>query len=154
MKLLEIKIIKPLKMEPVDSKYWKLTDDFHVDFITDEGVWKLRNKAGWITDLRSGCDAINMIAPAINMIAPKWGNSEYTATVLMHDTAWSGWMSRQLSNDLLRQGMIMSGEIGSFRGSLVYHAVQNFGHYSNMDEILPEPYTTNRIFESLRLYDK
>lgn len=147
MKLLEIKIIKPLKMEPVDSKYWKLTDDFHVDFITDEGVWKLRNKAGWVTDLRSGCDAINIIAP-------KWGNSEYTATVLMHDTAWSGWMSRQLSNELLRQGMILSGEIGSFRGSLVYHAVQNFGHYSNMDEILPEPYTINRLFESLRLYDK
>ena len=147
MQLVDIKIIKPLKMEPIDSKFWKLTDDFYVDFITDEGVWKLRNKSNWITDLRSGCDAINIIAP-------KWGNSVYTATVLMHDTAWSGWMSRQLSNELLRQGMILSGEIGSFRGSLVYNAVQYFGHYSNMDDELPEPYTINRMFESLRLYDK
>ena len=148
MKLLDIKIIKPLKMEPIDSKYWKLTDDYHVDFITDGGVWKLRNKPNWITDLRSGCGDV------INIIAPKWGNSEYTATVLMHDTAWSGWMSRQLSNELLKQGMILSGEIGSFRGALVYNAVQCFGHYSNMDEPLPEPYTINRLFESLKLYDK
>lgn len=134
-------------MEPLDSKFWKLTADFHVDFVTNEGVWKLRNKANWLTDLRSGCDAINIIAP-------KWGNPVYTATVLMHDTAWSGWMSRQLSNELLRQGMILSGEIGSFRGTLVYHAVQSFGHYSNMDEPLPEPYTINRLFESLILCDK
>ena len=30
MKLSQITIIKPLKMSPVDSKYWKLTDDYAV----------------------------------------------------------------------------------------------------------------------------
>ena len=146
MKLLDVKILKPLSLEPLDSKYWKLTSDLHVDFITDEGTWKLRNKAGWITDLRSGCDAINIIAP-------RWGNDIYTVVVLFHDCAWSGWVSRQLSNEILRQGMILSGEIGRFRASLVYHAVQNFGTYYNMDDALPEPYTVNRCFESLRLHD-
>ena len=90
----------------------------------------------------------------INLIAPKWGNAIYTATVLAHDCSWSGWMSRELSNELLRQGMILSGEIGRFRASLVYHAVQNFGTYYTLDDALPEPYTINIVFESFKLYDK
>ena len=54
MKLSQITIIKPLQMAPVDTKYWKLTDDYAVNFVTDEGTYKLYLKAGWVTDLRSG----------------------------------------------------------------------------------------------------
>lgn len=147
MKLLDIKIIKPLKMAPLDSKYWKLTDDFAVNFVTDEGVYKLYLKAGWITDLRSGSDAINCIVP-------KWGNEKYVSTVLFHDFCWSGNLSRELSNDFLRQGMVLSGEVGTLRASLAYYAVSKFGKYYNMDEELPEPYTINRMFEKLTIEDK
>ena len=147
MKLLDIKIIKPLKMAPLDSKYWKLTDDFAVNVVTDEGIYKLYLKAGWITDLRSGSDAINCIVP-------KWGNELYVATVLFHDACWSGNLSRELSNDFLRQGMVLSGEVGTLRASLAYYAVSKFGRYYDMDEELPEPYTTNRMFERLTIEDK
>ena len=147
MKLLDIKIIKPLKMAPLDSKYWKLTDDFAVNFVTDEGIYKLYLKAGWITDLRSGSDAINCIVP-------KWGNELYVATVLFHDACWSGNLSRELSNDFLRQGMVLSGEVGTLRASLAYYAVSKFGRYYNMDEELPEPYMINRMFEKITIEDK
>lgn len=147
MKLLEVRIKKELKLSPVDDKFWKLTSPYEVDFVTDEGVIELRLKSGWITDLRSGCDAINMIAP-------KWGNPIYTATVLLHDCSWSGWLSRKLSNELLRQGMVLSGEVSKFMANLVYHAVQNFGTYYSMDDELPEPYTNNRVLEDIRWKDK
>lgn len=147
MKLLEINIINPLQMAPVDTKYWKLTDDYAVNFVTDEGIYKLYFKAGWITDLRSGSDAINCIIP-------KWGNDLFMATVLSHDLMWSGHLSRELSNEFLRQGMVLSGEVGTLRASLAYYAVSNFGRYYNMDEELPEPYTINRIFEKLTIEDK
>lgn len=147
MKLLDIEIIKPLKMAPLDSKYWKLADDYAVNFVTDEGIYKLYLRAGWITDLRSGSDAINCIVP-------KWGNELYVATVLFHDCCWSGHISRELSNDFLRQGMILSGEVGTLRASLAYYAVSKYGRYYNMDEELPEPYTINRMFEKITIEDK
>lgn len=147
MRLLEVKIKKELKLSPVDDKFWKLSAPFYADFVTDEGTLELRLEPEWFTDLRSGCDVINRIAP-------KWGNPIYTAVVLFHDCAWSGLISRQLSNEILRQGMIMSGEVGSFRASLVYHAVQNFGTYYSMDDELPEPYTNNRVLEDIRWKDK
>lgn len=147
MKLLAINIIKPLQMAPVDTKYWKLTDGYAVNFVTDEGIYKLYFKAGWITDLRSGSDAINCIIP-------KWGNDLFMATVLSHDLMWSGHLSRELSNDFLRQGMILSGEVGTLRASLAYYAVSKCGRYYNMDEELPEPYTINRLFEKITIEDK
>lgn len=147
MILLKIIVRTPLKLTPIDTKYWRLTDKYSVDFITDEGVYKLRLMPGWITDLRSGCDAINAIIP-------KWGNDLFTATVLLHDCAWSGHLSRALSNDLLRQGMVLSGEVGTLRASLAYYAVSAFGTYYDMDDALPEPYTINRIFEKITIEDK
>lgn len=147
MKLRQIKIIKPLKMAPVDSKYWKLTDDYAVNFVTNEGVYKLYLKAGWITDLRSGGDVINGIVP-------KWGNKLYMAVILFHDCCWSGHVSRELSNEFLRQGMVLSGEIGTLRASLAYYAVSSFGTYYNIDDELPEPYTLNRLFEKVTIDDK
>lgn len=147
MILHKIIVRTPLKLTPIDTKYWKLTDKYAADFITDEGVYKLRLQSGWITDLRSGCDAINAIVP-------KWGNDLYTATIMLHDCAWSGHLSRELSNILLRQGMVLSGEVGSLRASMAYYAVSSFGRYYDMDEVLPEPYTINRIFEKITIEDK
>lgn len=149
MKLTKIQLITPLKLTPVNDTYWQLSADFKVDFHTDDGVWRLHNKTGWLTDLRSGCDAINIIAP-------KWGNEEYTASVLAHDTAYSGWLSFNLANDLLAQGMVLSGQIGSFRAGLVKLSLDTFGrsHYSFMDDPLPPPYSGNRSLESFKLFDR
>lgn len=149
MRLLDIEVYDKMKLEPINTKLFRLADFYDADFVTDEGVWRLRNKAGWITDLRSGTSAINYIIP-------KWGNEKYNATIALHDTAFSGWMSFELANELLYQGMILSGQIGSFRAGLAKNMVSLFGRsgYRNMYEELPSPYTNVRQFESLKLWDK
>ena len=99
-------------------------------------IWKL----GWITDLRSGTDAINWFIP-------KHGNDEYNAIILFHDFSWSGWISRSLSNELLRQGIILSGTRGEHVASIVKFTVDHVGTYYQLEDKLPEPYTVNREFE-------
>lgn len=99
--------------------------------------------------MRSGCDLINGIVP-------KWGNERYTACIILHDCAFSGWLSFDVANDLLRHGLVLSGEIGALRASLAYYAVQSFGrsHYYNMEDELPHPHRTNRVFERITWGDK
>lgn len=149
MKLKSVKILTPLNLSPVDDTLFKLGTDYRVDFITDEGTWRLYNRKEWLTDLRSGSDIINGIAP-------KWGNPIYTAGVLMHDTAFSGYISFRLANNLLAQCMFLSGEIGTCRAWMVKTALNTFGesHYCDLEMPLPTPYENNRKYESLTLVDK
>lgn len=147
-----LKAIEPLHdliLKPVTDKLWQATSLMQCRFVTDEGVWKLRNKPSWLTDLRSG-------SSWIDCIIPKMGNTVYTAGILLHDTAFSGKMSFDLANEMLRQCMILSGEVGPFRAGLAHTAVSRFGrsHYYGVDDDLPEPYTTNRVFEGLTLESK
>ena len=141
IKLNQIEIVKPLKYKQVSKKYYDLTDDFNVRLHTSEGVLDSYMKAGWMTDLRSGTDAINWFIP-------KHGNDEYNAIILFHDFSWSGWISRSLSNELLRQGIILSGTRGERVANIVKVTVDHFGHYYNLEDTLPEPYTVNRQLES------
>jgi hypothetical protein len=84
------------------------------------------------------------------------GNDIYTASVLLHDTAFSGWMSFNLANEMLYQGMILSGEVGKCKAMITKKSVEWFGssHYYDINKALPKPYIVNRIFESLVLKDK
>jgi hypothetical protein len=149
VKLLNVVVHTEIHLAPINPTHWELRAPYSADFITDEGVFKLRLKAGWITDLRSGTNAINFISP-------KWGNPIYMAGIFFHDTSFSGWVSFELCNDLLRQCCILSGECNKFQAWLVYQGVMKFGRegYHYMDEALPEPYENSRHYESLRLYDK
>ena len=149
MILQEVRIIKPLAFTPVSTELFALTSPYWVDFITDEGVWKLRNKTSWLTDLRSG-------SSWIDCLIPKMGNQTYTAGILLHDTCFSGKMSFDLANEMLRQCMILSKEVGPLRAGLAHTAVSKFGrsHYFGVDDDLPEPYTINRVFEGLTLEAK
>ena len=140
IKLYKIEIVKPLRYIPITSKYYKLTSDYNIRLHTNEGILDAYMKAGWITDLRSGSDAINWFIP-------KHGNDEYNAIILFHDFSWSGHISRSLSNELLRQGIILSGTRGERVASIVKITVDHFGTYYNLDDNLPEPYTVNRQFE-------
>lgn len=149
MKLKQVKIITPLSLSPVNDTLFKLGSEYRVDFITNEGTWRLHNKKDWLTDLRSGSDAINPIVA-------KWGTPIYTAGILMHDTAFSGWMSFELANEMLAQTMILSKDVGRCRAWLAETTLNQFGysHYSQMDMPLPPPYEHNRKYESLTLVDK
>lgn len=144
-----VQILHPIEFTPVSATLFRLTAPYAVDFVTDGGVWKLRNKAGWLTDLRSG-------SSLIDCVIPKMGGAVYVAGVLLHDTAFSGKMSFDLANEMLRQCLILSGEIGEFRAGLAMRAVAAFGrgHYYDVDDPMPEPYTLNRLFEGLTLEAK
>lgn len=144
MKLLQINASEFPHLKKLDDKYWQLTSDYKVELITDEGTLSYCMYSGWITDLRSG-------SSVIDCIVPKKGNKYYDAVILTHDSNYSGHVSKDVADDLLRQGMIMSG-LSSWRAKLAYIAVQAFGKggYYSMDDAMPEPYTNNRCFENFK----
>ena len=130
----------PLWLVPheVDG-YWRLSQDSDIFLHTNEGTIRASLYKGWVTDKRSGSDAINWFVP-------KWDGprSIYSAIVAFHDSAWSGWISRELSDELLRQGMILSGLVSERRAAVVKFTVDHFGHYYELEEPLTGIYAGNR----------
>lgn len=146
LEILDVKIIKPRVLKPIDKKYWMLEKKWFFDIITNEFTIEVRNLPGWITDKRSGSDWINWLLP-------KDGNDIYNAIIGFHDTSWSGWISRQLSNVILYQGIIFSKEAGEKAAWIAKKTVDNIGRYYNLEEELPPPYTNNRHFERLTMVE-
>ena len=146
-----VEVLTPLpNLQQVTNNpdFWRLESHYYAKFHTSEGVWHLSLLPGWITDKRSGSDAINWLVP-------KDGNPEYRAAVFAHDTAYSGWMSQALADHLfIRQGMHLSGEVSQPVANLAYTAVKLFGKSYSMDDTLPPPYELNRKYESLKLKDR
>ena len=151
IKLLQINSYEDMDLHPISSTHWQLTRDYNSSFVTNEGVITTSLLAGWVTDKRSGCSLIDKIIP-------KWSsNYLYQAVVASHDCSYSGWLSKELADELfVHQGFELSGEIGSFRSSLAYQAVKCFGSsgYYSVDDNLPSPYHNNRKYESMRWSDK
>lgn len=144
IKLLDIIIHTPRVLVPISDKYWMLDKIWKFDIITNEFKILVRNQPGWITDKRSGSDWINWLVP-------KDGNDLYNAIIGFHDTSWSGWITRALSNELLAQGMAFSGEVSQKVSRIAKFTVDHFGHYYNFEDELPKPYTNNRKLELIRL---
>ena len=146
IKLLDIVIHTPRVLVPISDKYWMLDKIWKFDIITNEFKILVRNQPGWITDKRSGSDWINWLVP-------KDGNDQYNAIIGFHDTSWSGWITRALSNELLAQGMAFSGEVSQKVSRIVKVTTDHFGHYYNFEDELPPPYTNNRHFERLTMVE-
>lgn len=144
IKLLDIVIHTPRVLVPISDKYWMLDKIWKFDIITNEFKILVINQPGWITDKRSGSDWINRLVP-------KDGNDQYNAIIGFHDTSWSGWITRALSNELLAQGMAFSGEVSQKVSRIAKFTVDHFGHYYNFEDELPKPYTNNRKLELIRL---
>ena len=150
MTLHRIQVLQPLQLSPLTSELWQATHKAQCAFHTDEGVYLSTALPGFVTDLRSGCSAINAVVP-------KWGNAAYTWAIVSHDMAYHGYLSFALANDLyLRQGMRVSGQLGRFRANLAASMVDTFGrsHYSDYEDELPEPYTHNRPLCKIELVDR
>lgn len=147
--LLKIEVLtrRPV-FQKISKKYWKLLSSYHARLHTDQGVYGLKLYPGWITDKRSGSNAINWLVP-------KSGNEEYNACIFAHDTSYSGFISKTLSDHLfIRQGFQLSGQVNGFVAGLAYNTVKVLGKAYEMDELMPEPYTCNRVFERLYLQPK
>lgn len=128
---------------PVSKTHWELTADWEFDLLTSEGVLHAHMSKGWVTDFRSG-------SAACDLVVPKIGNSTYRKAVCFHDLCYSGWLSKDLADELLYQGMILSGQ-SVWRAKMAWAAVHIAGRpsYFNMDDALPPPYTGNRALENL-----
>ena len=154
MKLLDIVIRAPVvdtELRKIKGKqYWIATQYARSEFITDEGTWISEQLPGWVWDRRSG-------SRAMDIVVPKSGSDVYNAALAGHDTSYSGWMSRALSDNLfIRQGFPISGDAGIKASALAYRCVRLFGGsgYYDLGEPMPEPYTQNRGFERLYLVDR
>lgn len=139
-----IETMLPLCTLKLAGGFWRLTTDFWVRLHTSEGVIDAKMNAGWITDYRSG-------SSAVDSVVPKKGNQAYNSIIMLHDLAYSGHLTKNLADELLRQGMILSG-LASWRANLAFMAVQAFGRggYYYLTDTMPEPYTDNRALESLK----
>ena len=147
IKLLDVVILEPRVLKKISKNLWMLEKPWHFDLFTNEFRIMVRNQPGWITDKRSGTDAINCIVP-------KDGNDIYNAVIGFHDTAWSGWLTRALSNEIMAQGMVFSKEVSVPVSRISKFMVDNFGHYYQFDDELPPPYTNSRKLELIRLVAK
>jgi hypothetical protein len=107
---------------------WRLARDADAR-VWAEGLGAFRwvIKKGFVTDMRSGCAAINPIIPKFT------GNNLYNAAILVHDANYthmpdgSNPVSKFLADDFLYEMAVWSGQIGKFRASLMRKAVQLFG---------------------------
>lgn len=151
IKLLQINSYQDMILKPISLTHWVLCGDYTCSFVTNEGTITTSLLSGWVTDKRSGCSLIDKIIP-------KWSDNKlYQAVISTHDCSYSGWLTKELADELfVHQGFEMSGEIGSFRSSLAYTAVKCFGNsgYYGMNDELPSPYQNNRNYESVRWSDK
>lgn len=147
IKLLKIES-SPVVTRYLNNGYWILERPLEIDLHTNEGILKYRMDKGWITDYRSGSSAVDIVVPKI-------GNWKYTAVVLCHDMGYSGWVSKDVADELLYQGMVMSG-ISKIRAGMAYYAVKIAGNgaYYNMDMELKPPYQYNREKEKFSWSDK
>jgi len=154
MRLLEIVVRAPIidrELRKIKCKqYWVATQYARAELITDEGTWVSEQLPGWVWDRRSG-------SRTVDLVVPKSGSDAYNAVLAGHDTSYSGWMSRALSDDLfVRQGFALSGDVGRRMSAVAYRTVRLFGWpgYYDLGAPMPEPYAQNRGLERLYLVDK
>jgi hypothetical protein len=133
--------------------YFRLAAPVSLRVKTDAGLLAYEFSPGFVTDLRSGSNAINGIIP-------KWAaNNRYNLAIICHDFNYTRMasghcaLSRKEADDLLRQMAVMSGELGSIRAGLMHSALRLFGS-SAYDGENKAPYDGIEEFMSFRWHDK
>jgi len=103
---------------------WRLKEQVAVSVYTSEGVLVYNMKPGFPTNMRSGSHLIDFIIPKFTR------NNKYNLAILCHDFAYtklpdgSNPISRKLADEILRQMVILSGELGWFRAAIMYGALR------------------------------
>jgi len=118
-----------IKTRFAGENLWRLTERADCMVRTEkDGVLWFTMHAGFPTDMRSGCHAIDFIIPKFT------GNNLYNMAILVHDfnyTRNSGgghYLSRLLSDRLLREMARASGSLNAFQRALMYRALRLFGN--------------------------
>jgi len=125
---------------------WKLKSEVEVKVFTNEGTLVYTMKPGFLTNMRSGSHLIDWLIPKFTK------NNDYNLALLCHDFAYTKLpdgtnpISRELADEMLRQMVILSGELGSFRAGIMYRALrvgggsayecENAGEYKGAGEYM------------------
>jgi len=106
---------------------YKLSNPVRVEVLTNEGVLRYNMDIGFPTNMRSGSHCIDWLIPKFT------GNNKYNLSLLCHDFAYTknmfggNYLPRAEADELLRQMVIMSGELGRARARIMYEFVSKFG---------------------------
>jgi len=109
---------------------YRLKAQVSVSVCTNEGKLTYNMYAGFPTNMRSGSHLIDFIIPKFTK------NNKYNLALLCHDFAYTqskfqyGILSRKLADELLRQMVVLSGELGEFRAGIMYRALRIGGGYA------------------------
>jgi len=125
---------------------WRLKNNVRVEVFTNEGTLVYTMEPGFPTNMRSGSHCIDWLIPKFT------GNNKYNLAILCHDFAYTknrdggNYLSRELADELLRQMVIMSGELGTFRAGIMHKALrlgggaayecENKGDYAGAGEFM------------------
>jgi len=107
---------------------WRLAKRVDCAVKTKDGVLKFTMRAGFPTDMRSGCHAIDFIIPKFN------DNNLYNLALLVHDFNYTRnregghYLSRLASDRLLREMVRVSGALNAVKRALMYRALRMFGN--------------------------
>ena len=119
---------------PLGNRFYRLFEDLHISIFTDEGTFRFKFKAGFVTNFRSGGILIDRF---IDQMGDLWQQAAY----LCHDAAYTPCadlkmehpISRKRADELLRAVLIHAG-MSKFKASLVYNSVRLFGKSAYEDD--------------------
>ena len=103
---------------------WRLSNPVEVHVLTNEGRLRYSMDVGFPTNMRSGSHCIDWLIPKFT------GNNKYNLAILCHDFAYTknrfggNYLPRAEADELLRQMVIMSGELGTMRAGIMYTALR------------------------------
>jgi len=136
----------PIITEFAGEDLWRLKSLVEVEVFTNEGKLRYTIKPGFPTNMRSGSHLIDFIIPKFTK------NNRYNLALLCHDFAYTKLpdgtnpISRELADELLRQMVILSGELGAFRAAIMHRALRigggsayncdNKGEYAGAGELM------------------
>jgi len=125
---------------------YRLTNPVYAEVLTNEGKLCYTIDIGFPTNMRSGAHYIDWLIPKFT------GNHKYNLALLCHDFAYTKLpdgnnpITKDVADELLRQMVIMSGQLGRGRARIMYEFVsklggsayssENTGEYANAGEYM------------------
>lgn len=113
---------------------WRLKSRAECVVKTNEGVLRFTMRPGFPTNMRSGSHAIDWLIPKFT------GNNLYNLAILVHDFNYTRnrfgehYLSRLLSDQLLREMARLSGELNALQRALMYRFLRLFGNSAYEEE--------------------
>ena len=133
---------------------WRLVKQVDCVVKTEkDGVLKFTMRPGFPTNMRSGSHAIDFIIPKFN------DNNLYNLAILVHDFNYTknrygeNYLSRLLSDQLLREMIRISGTLNVLKRALMYRSLRLFGNSAYESENTGE-YAGAENFMEFRWSDK